>query len=242
MRSPNGVVLLGHNGQKSGFSGRTIVVRQMGYAVLSVPVQGQTETYLITLPQLTLEGLWYGSPYAELAEKSYIVSTSGWIAVNEYSGKGWVSGKKNTLSTKIYQPNSSLDDDKGKFVVEGQWIDQLSIRQPATDASKKTLLDTISMSRVPITHEPTDETYESRATWKGVASALKNSDYEAASKLKSVIEQHQRDLRKEEKAKGRTWQRKFFSWKHENEPVLDRLMQTVGHKGSEGYWDYIGPQ
>lgn len=213
----------------------------MGYAVLTVPVKGQTETYLITLPQLTLEGLWYGSPYAELAEKSYIVSTSGWVAVNEYSGKGWVSGKKNTLSTKIYEPASTLDGN-GKFVVEGQWIDRLAIRQSATEAVRETLLDTTSMTRVPITHHATDEPYESRRLWSGVATALKNADYETASKLKSVIEQSQRDLRKEEKAEGRTWQRKLFSWKQQNEPVVERLMEIVGHKAPEGYWCYIGPQ
>lgn len=57
MRDPSGITLQGHNGQKSGFSGRTITVKQVGHATLVVPLSAQQEeTYLITLPQLSLEG------------------------------------------------------------------------------------------------------------------------------------------------------------------------------------------
>ena len=57
IQASNGVTLQGHNGQKSGFSGRTITVKQIGHAVLTVPVAKGTETFLITLPQLSLEGM-----------------------------------------------------------------------------------------------------------------------------------------------------------------------------------------
>ena len=40
----------------------------------------QTEEYLITLPRLRIDGLWYGSPYIELAETSYIQSSTGWLS------------------------------------------------------------------------------------------------------------------------------------------------------------------
>ena len=43
------------------------VVKQVGHALLRVALpDGNTETYLITLPKLKIEGLWFGMPYVEL--------------------------------------------------------------------------------------------------------------------------------------------------------------------------------
>jgi hypothetical protein len=41
---------------------------------------GEKEEYLITLPRLRIDGLWYGSPYIELAETSYIQGSTGWLS------------------------------------------------------------------------------------------------------------------------------------------------------------------
>lgn len=241
--SPLGIVLQGHNGQKSGFSGRTITVRQVGQAVLTLATTKpagikETETYLITLPQLTLEGLWYGSPYAELADKSYIISSSGWLALNEYSGKGWLTGEKNTIKTSIYPPGELFTEiANAKYCIEGQWINRLFIRSHDRESI---FLDTHEEERVPITHQDTTEIYESRRLWKGVATALANHDYESASRLKSEIEQAQRDLRKLEKREDRTWQRKYFEWKEDVGSVVQKLMHTIGHAGTGGYWSYKG--
>ncbi|KAG1717910.1 hypothetical protein EDB19DRAFT_1771919, partial [Suillus lakei] len=49
-------------------------MKQVGHAFLTVsllPVE--TEEYLISLSRLRIDGLWYGSPYIELAETSYIL-------------------------------------------------------------------------------------------------------------------------------------------------------------------------
>lgn len=45
-----GVSLLGHSGQKTSFSGGSIIVKQNGHAVLTVTLAGgKEENYLITL-------------------------------------------------------------------------------------------------------------------------------------------------------------------------------------------------
>jgi hypothetical protein len=39
------------------------VVKQVGHTILRVALpSGEVESYLITLPKLRIEGLWYGSP------------------------------------------------------------------------------------------------------------------------------------------------------------------------------------
>ena len=95
-----GLTLTGHSAQKTSFSGMcsifahfttvclielvlagSIIVKQIGHAVLNVKLpSGQTEQFLITLPRLRIDGLWYGSPYIELTDTSYIQSSSGWLS------------------------------------------------------------------------------------------------------------------------------------------------------------------
>ena len=76
-----GLALQGHSAQKTSFSGGSIIVKQIGHAVLTVDLPGGAkEEFLITLPRLRIDGLWYGSPYIELAETSYIQSSSGWLS------------------------------------------------------------------------------------------------------------------------------------------------------------------
>ena len=76
-----GLALQGHSAQKTSFSGGSIIVKQIGHAILTVDLEdGSKEEFLITLPRLRIDGLWYGSPYIELTETSYIQSSSGWLS------------------------------------------------------------------------------------------------------------------------------------------------------------------
>lgn len=76
-----GLALQGHSAQKTSFSSGSIVVKQIGHAILAVDLEnGNKEQFLITLPRLRIDGLWYGSPYIELTETSYIQSSSGWLS------------------------------------------------------------------------------------------------------------------------------------------------------------------
>jgi hypothetical protein len=64
-----GLKLVGHNAQKTSFSTGSIIVKQIGHAVLTVKLPaGGEEQYLLTLPRLRIDGLWYGAPYIELSE------------------------------------------------------------------------------------------------------------------------------------------------------------------------------
>ncbi|KAF2006829.1 Oxysterol-binding protein, partial [Amniculicola lignicola CBS 123094] len=122
-----GIRLSGYNAQKASFS-RTINVKQIGHAILHI--DAYNEDYLITLPSLHIEGLIMGAPYVELNRCSYITSSSGYTAKIDYSGKGWVSGKKNTFSAVLY-PSDGKEKD-AIYTVDGQWTDAFSIKDPKT--------------------------------------------------------------------------------------------------------------
>ena len=181
-------------------------------------------------------GLFFGAPYAELTEKSYIVSSSGWIAEHEYSGRGWVSGVKNTIKTRIFEPGHDKHE-KSKYLIEGQWNVPESLQIRVRGEEGRELFAKKERQPVHITVDEKDYPYESRRTWSGVAKALKEGDYELASKLKSELESQQRTLRKEEQAQGKTWERRYFQHHDQVDPEVNRLLDIIGQKAS-GTWTF----
>ena len=127
----HGVFLQGYNAQKASFS-RTIYVKQIGHAVFSIPTYN--ETYLITLPNLHIEGLIFGSPFVELNDKTYITSSSGFTAKIDYSGKGWLSGKKNSFTATLYRTGEEKDT---LYTITGQWYVVLMQRSPCPGSARE---------------------------------------------------------------------------------------------------------
>ncbi|KAH0553034.1 hypothetical protein GP486_006771 [Trichoglossum hirsutum] len=221
----NGIRLQGYNGQKASFSVRTINVKQIGHAIYHIGAYN--EDYLITLPSLHIEGLVYGAPYVELNTYTYIQSSSGYTSKISYSGKGWVSGKKNSFTATVYPEGKEKDI---LYSVEGQWNDAFTIR----DAKTKTEIDAYSpkTSQVtPLTVAPLDQQdeLESRRAWRAVAEAIGNGDMETTGTEKSKIENEQRELRKKEKEEGREWERRYFG-RVETDEVFDQLAEKIGYQ------------
>ncbi|KAF2084783.1 Oxysterol-binding protein [Saccharata proteae CBS 121410] len=222
----HGVRLTGYNAQKASFS-RTINVKQIGHAVLHL--DSHNEDYLITLPSLHIEGLITGSPYVELNRTSYITSSSGYTAKIDYSGKGWISGKKNSFTASLY-PSAKSEKD-ALYTVDGQWTDTFEIKKGSGGKSAPVIdrHDAPAAKTTPLTVAPLEEQheYESRRAWAKVAEAIKKGDMDTTSREKSAIENQQREMRKAEKEEGREWQRKYFV-RTETYPVFETLASRIG--------------
>jgi hypothetical protein len=237
----HGVKLQGYNAQKASFS-RTIHVKQIGHALLELaPFK---ETYLITLPSLHIESLLYGNPFVELNKSSYIVSSSGFVAKIDYSGKGWVSGKKNSFTASLYRAGQEKEP---LYTAEGQWTDTFTIR----DGSKKSAaaVDSYNAKANPTTQlivAPLDQQgpYESHRAWQHVAAAIRRTDMDTVHIEKSKIENAQRELRKKEQAEGREWQRRFFQRLPGPCPIFEQLARVIGERiesdKTGGVWRFVG--
>ncbi|KAI9749756.1 MAG: hypothetical protein M4579_006757 [Chaenotheca gracillima] len=227
----HGVRLQGYNAQKASFS-RTIHVKQIGHAVLTLTLPDKTEEqYLITLPSLHIEGLIYGSPFVELNKTTFITSSSGFTSKIDYSGKGWLSGKKNSFTSTVYPtPKSFGDKEDVLFAIDGQWTDSFHIK----DAKTKKEIDSFSAKATkttPLKVAPLEEQdpLESRRAWHAVASAIAKGDMDTTSAEKAKIENSQRDLRKKEQSEGKDWERRYFS-RQESDPTFEQLGPKVGEK------------
>lgn len=218
----HGVYLQGYNAQKASFS-RTINVKQIGHAIFSIPAY--EETYLITLPNLHIEGLIFGSPFVELNDKTYIISSSGYTAKIDYSGKGWVSGKKNSFTATLYPTGKEKET---LYTVSGQWTKIFEISQ----GKKGTVIETYDAEALPTTPlivAPIEEQdpLESRRAWAKVAAGIAAGDLDSVGNEKTKIEMSQRELRQQERDEGRTWIRRYFTLVDSDE-TLDNLGPAIG--------------
>ena len=170
----------------------------------------------------------------ELDGCSHIISSTGFVSKVDYSGKGWLSGKKNTFTASLYpadKPKEVL------YTAEGQWTDSFTIKAAGSGAGSHSALkkaashsetidsynaktSTTTPLIVPSIEE--QDPYESHRAWQHVKSGIEAGDMDKVHVEKSKIEMAQRELRKQEQAEGKTWQRRFFN-KGEKDDVFDKL-------------------
>lgn len=231
-----GLTLQGHSAQRTSFSSGSIIVKQVGHAMLTVNLPGGAqEQFLITLPKLRIDGILYGSPYIELMETSYIQSSTGWLSTIEYKGRGYFSGKSHSFKATL-APNG--DQDGATSVFEGQWdgkgkkvgdtADWLDVTPPKEEVT------------VPSIEEMTE--FETRKLWRLVAHGIRSGDYDLASREKTKIENDQRQRRRDEQAAGKSWDLLYFD-KVENDPeyeILGRMFDAA--PAAEECYAYKGPE
>lgn len=193
----------------------------------------------MTLPALHIESLITGSPYVELDKQTHIVSSTGFVAKIDYSGRGWLSGKKNTFTAALWKAGSG-DEKNALYSVTGQWNDSFEFSMHEGGKPKKGA-EVEHYKATPTTPLQVPDIkdmdpLESRRAWRHVAAAIKKGDMDATGAHKSRIENAQRDLRKKEEQQGTNWQRVFFTQTSESE--LDKsfadMVKLVGGQGGWG--------
>lgn len=210
----NNTLLQGYNGIRASISTTLINVKQYGHALLQY--NDLNESYLVTLPPLHIEGLISASPFVELEGTSYIQSSKGYLVAIEYSGRGYFSGKKNTFKARIYQDKfASSKKENALVTIAGQWSGKSYISKglASPSSSDELFYDAVAKSPEHLKVKPVEEQHEleSRKAWTKVADAIKKGDYDLILKEKTVIEEHQRELRKQEEAAGVKWDVRWFN-------------------------------
>jgi hypothetical protein len=201
-----GLRLVGHNAQKTSFSGNvylqlhlvqhiylpftagSIIVKQIGHAVLTVSLpSGAKEEYLITLPRLRIDGLWYGSPYIELAETSYIIG-GGHVSLIEYKGKGYFSGKSHSFKATVTPMPGMGGQGKRETVIEGTWHEKSQFVKGGSGDFHDVHAVKEEVSPIGGGKDGEVGDFETRKLWALVAKGIREGDFETASKEKSRIE------------------------------------------------------
>lgn len=253
----NRIQLQGYNGQKASFS-RTIHIKQIGHSLLTLypPGSNEPEYYLITLPALHVENLIYGAPFMELGKNTHLISSSGYTAKIDYSGKGWLSGKKNSFTAALWKEGEGSEKHP-LYSMDGQWSDAFTIKEGDGGKKAKELetikASTVKVSRLILPPPEEQDIMESQRAWSQVAKSIEKGDLDATSHYKSRIENAQRALRRKEQEENRVWQRVFFSQPDDEsggvksadpqEKAFNQLAKiaTVGQPASSA-WDGVAPE
>lgn len=245
------IQLQGYNGQKASFS-RTIHVKQIGHALLTLtpPNSSEPETYLITLPALHIENLIYGAPFVELGKFTHVASSSGYIAKIDYTGRGWLSGKKNSFTASLWKDGEGSEKN-ALYTLEGQWSDTFMIKEGPGSGSKMGSGKTpeifkssdVKLSKLHVAPLEEQDLLESRRAWSNVARSIERGDMDAASHYKSRIENAQRALRRKEASESRDWQRLFFTpvtdTNTDLEKAFQQLVNMITSLGISSSWEGV---
>ena len=153
----------------------------------------------------------------------------------DYSGKGWMSGKKNTFTATLFPAGREKEV---LYSAEGQWNEAfvLKAHDPKTHKAGGTIdkWDGGKEAATKLTLPPLAEQdpRESKRAWKQVADSIAKGDMDATSHHKSTIENSQREMRKKEQAEGTEWARTFFSRipDGKTDKVWDDLAKVTGER------------
>jgi hypothetical protein len=179
-----------------------------------------------------------GAPYVELNRYSHIVSSTGYVSKITYSGRGWLSGTKNSFTATMHHKASPKNV---LYTGEGQWSDSFVIR----DSHKKEVVrwdPKTAPHPLPMV-APADQQgpLETRRAWAKVAEGIKSGDMDLVAREKGIIEEAQRELRRKEKEEERVWERKYFV-RLSADPVAEKLAKEIGEVAepdkTDGVWGW----
>jgi hypothetical protein len=189
------------------------------------------------LPNVKVQGLLTGSAYPELSGSYQIISSSGYVAVIDFSGKKMLGfgGTKNGLHAEVFE---SKDTEKNSplYSVDGSWSGTFTIR----DEINGTIFEThdssaVEPSPIKVTLVNDQDPWESRKAWAGTINALNGGQMKKAANEKSKVEQGQRQMRKMEAANGENWEPIFFA-KVDTDTQYTKL--TKEKEPSFGFWKF----
>jgi hypothetical protein len=217
-----GVRAEGYTRQEISFNG-SVNIKQIGHAILHI--DRYDENYLIPLPSIKVKGILSGAPYPELHGTYHIVSSSGFISEIDFSGRGLLSGKKNSVHVIIYK---SGETEHPLYTVSGQWNEKLYFHRGEMEEELETIdVNALKSTTMNVDALEQQDPWESRNAWAGVIDALNNGDMQRTANEKSKVEEAQRGLRKLEESKALKWEPLFFNSNTED-PVFERLAKPVG--------------
>jgi len=225
--------------QEISFNG-SVNVKQIGHAILHL--DKWKEDYLIPLPDVKIKGILTGTTYPELNGEYHIVSSTGFVSEIDFSGKKWIGGKRHSVHAVVFKQGG---EKRPMFTVSGQWNEDLIVREGGDDGSVIETINVPTLNSIPMeveTFEQQDE-WESRKAWAGVIDALNNGDMQRTVDEKSKVEEAQREMRKQEKAKGMAWEPLFFTKLHATrDPLLEDLATEPVKEGlfspHPGMWKF----
>ncbi|CAO2654834.1 Nn.00g115670.m01.CDS01 [Neocucurbitaria sp. VM-36] len=231
----HGIRAEGFTQQETTFSG-SVSIKQKGYAVLHI--DKYSEDYLIPVPNVKVKGIVSGVPYPELHGDYSLISSNGYVSHVKFEGKSlFGSGKKNGFEARLFHIDHPKED---IYTVDGAWNGNSIVYDSRSGIQIETFdVMALQSQKMRVPDLSAQDPWESRRAWGDTIAALHRSDMKGATDSKSVIEEGQRQMRKDDEAQGKQWKNIFFR-SVQQDPVFEKLAVhdngsfTIGREG--GIW------
>lgn len=214
----HGIRAEGFTQQEITFNG-SVSIKQKGYAVLHI--DRFDEDYLVPVPNVKVKGIISGWPYPELQGEYSLISSTGYVSHIKFEGKGFFgSGTKNGFAARMFHVDQPKED---LYTVKGAWSSSATIIDARSGQELDTFdVSTLQSAKLEAPELSEQDPWESRKAWREVIAALRRGDMRGTANSKSVVEQGQRQMRKDETARGEHWKTLFFH-RAEQDPVFEQL-------------------
>jgi len=235
----HGVRAEGYTRQEITFSG-TVNIQQIGHAILTI--DKYDENYLIPLPNVKVSGILSGSPYPELVGSHTIVSSSGYLAHVDFSGKRFLGlgGQKNHLHAEVRQVTGN-DSGEAIYVAEGSWSEGFEIKDSSGQVIDKHDVGSAQATAFQTPALEKQDAWESRKAWDGVIKSIQSGSMQGVADHKNKLENAQRAMRKKPETSEAAWKPLFFR-KDTGHALAEGLLGKVGQKleadKTEGCWRF----
>ena len=222
-----GVRAEGFTRQEITFNG-SVNIQQIGYALLHI--DSCDEDYLIPLPNVKVKGILTGGTYPELTEPCSIVSSAGYVADIDFSGKGLFGfgGQKNHVEAAVYRSDDSKKKD-ALFIVGGSWTDTMTFKDMEGETIESYDVSSAKSSEFRTLTLEKQDPWESRKAWNGVIQSLHAGNMRGVADEKSKLENAQRELRKQDQTSEGKWKAVFFR-KEDKDAKAEKLLSVVSKK------------
>ncbi|XP_065165540.1 oxysterol-binding protein-related protein 8 isoform X2 [Atheta coriaria] len=194
---------------KSKFYGNSTSAILDGIAILSLLPRG--ENYTLTVPYAHCKGILMGTLSMELGGKVSIeCEKTGYSTEIEFKLKPFLGGAEQTncITGRLKLGKETL------ATLEGYWDGVITIKDRRSGEQKVFWNPTPTVRRSRLTRftVPIDQQgeHESEQLWQHVSAAISRDDMSAATEEKTSLEEAQRALSKERKAKCEEWTPNYF--------------------------------
>ncbi|OLL21861.1 Oxysterol-binding protein-like protein 1 [Neolecta irregularis DAH-3] len=185
------------------------------------------EVYNYTHPTATVSGFLRGAPYITVEGSATISCPATKVkTIISYLEEKWIGKPKFQVQGLVFEYDPSNDDihklknvpaDKILAHIHGSW--RSKIKYTLTDSTDShVLIDLTDLTAAPKIIPPLEKQlpHESQRVWQHVTEALQKAQYSHATKMKNLVEEHQRQQATQRKMNNESWVPRYFSL-----PILD---------------------
>lgn len=215
------------DGAKMKFKGTSLEVKQVGLITLNIKKLNQY--FVLTLPNFHIRSLYSSNYFYDLFGDCYIVSSNEDLVSLSFVPKSMFFGDYFVTKGKLITHNGK------SYNIEGKWVKEV---YATIEGKKVDLFSHKSKEKFDLIHNDNPDNLHSSIIWGKVKEGIIKNEIKTAEKEKHIIEEHQRDLRRNREENSIVWAPEYFAYKKDER--IEKILSNFDNIDiSFSRWLYI---